>query len=130
MTFTDVVDVAISSVLTKTIVFNTAIYDAARLGVFDITLSYTLNGPTYVSRVFTFTVNDPCVSAITPPAAPASYSAMVGDPNYTQNIAPSIALAQQPYCVFSIILTSVKSTTPDTSSSALTFGPLVNKLFA
>lgn len=95
-----------------------------------MTLNYSWSGPSTASRSFTFTVTDPCPAAVVPPATPASYTAVVGDPDHTVNIAPTIALAWRPFCVFSIILSSTKSPLPDTSSTAISFGPVVNKLYA
>jgi hypothetical protein len=83
VTFTNVVDVAISTVLSKTIVFNHSIYDAAKIGVYSVSLEYKTNATIITTRSFTFTIVDPCITAIVPPASIPNFEAFIGDADYT-----------------------------------------------
>jgi hypothetical protein len=116
-TWADQVNTPISSMAATSIVFHTASYMPAFMGVYSVNLQYTWSGPTVVIRTFTFTVTDPCASAVTPPASIPAYSAYLGDPNYTQAIGPTISLAYQASCVYSISLSSLKDSLPDTTST-------------
>jgi len=71
-------------------------------------------------------VLDPCPTAITPPASIPNYTAMIGTADYTQTLEPTIALAMQPHCYFTITMVSTKTPLPDTSSTAVAFGPVVD----
>ena len=46
-----------------------------------------------------------------------------------QDIAITVGAAYQNYCVYSISLTSVKTTLPDTSTTAMTFTNMVDKYY-
>ena len=71
---------------------------------------------------------DPCIPIITPPVSIPNYTAYIGDPDSTQNIAPTIGAAYQAYCVYSISLAATKVPTPLTPA-AYTFTNQVNVLY-
>jgi len=126
VTFTNVVDVAISTVLSKTIVFNHSAYDATKIGVYSVSLQYTTNATIITTRSFTFTILDPCIAAVVPPASIPNFSAFIGDVDYTENMPPTISTTFQSSCIFSLSLSSSKVPLPDTSATAFTFSPLSN----
>ena len=108
VTWADQINASITSLASTVIYFNTAAYNLPYLGVYTVSLEYTWSTATPVVKTFTFTVTDPCLTAITPPTSIAPYTANIGDPDYQQDIAPTIGVTYQNYCVFSITLTSVK----------------------
>jgi hypothetical protein len=129
VTWTDQSNVALSTLTTTNILFNTATYVAAYIGVYDVTLTYTWPpGPQTLARTFTFTVIDPCIPTIVPPASIPNYTAYIGDPNFTQNIAPTVGVTYQAYCVYSISLAATKVPAPLTPA-AYTYTNQVNVLY-
>ena len=78
------------------------------VGVYTIDLFYQWSGPTTSNQVFTFTVVDPCILNNVPPATLPNYTGYIGDPDYIQDIAITVGVAYQDYCIYSITLTSVK----------------------
>lgn len=55
---------------------------------------------------------------------------MIGDPDYTQDLAPAITLAMQAVCPFTITMVASKTPLPDTSANVIAFGPVVDVVFA
>ena len=129
VTWTDVVTLPLSSLATTNILFNTISYVPAYVGVYNIDLFYEWSGPSTSNQIFTFTVVDPCILNNVPPASIPSYSEFLGMPNYTQDIAITVGIPYQDYCIFSITLTSVKQVAPDTSVTAMTFVNMLNSLY-
>jgi len=86
VTWTDRVNASVTSLATSVILFNTSTYVIPYLGVYDVSLRFTWSTATPVVRTFTFTVNDPCPPAITPPASIPNYTAMIGTIDYTQTL--------------------------------------------
>jgi hypothetical protein len=120
----------LSTLDTKEIVFNTVTYEPAFVGVFSVTLTYTWSGPTTLTRTFLFTVIDPCILNNVPPASIPSYTAYIGDADYLQNLAITVGVPYQAYCIYSIYLASTKTPIPDTSATAMSFTDMVNQLYA
>jgi len=130
VTWTDKISAPLSSLSTANILFNTVSYVAAYIGVYNVGLTYTWQpGPQTLTRSFTFTVIDPCIPTIVPPASIPNYTAYIGDPNYVQNIAPAIGATYQAYCVYSITLTATKVPLPNTYAAAMTYTNQANVLY-
>lgn len=101
----------------------------AFVGVYQLDLFYQWSGPSTSIQSFTFTVIDPCILNNVPPVTLPNYSAYIGDPDYLQDIAITVNAAYQDYCLFSISLTELKRTLPDTSLTAITFANIVNQYY-
>jgi len=129
VTWSNVANQPISSLAATKILFNTASYVASYIGVYSVDLTYTWSGPSTLTRSFTFTVIDPCIPTIVPPASIPNYTAYIGDPNYVQNIAPAIGATYQAYCVYSITLTATKVPLPNTYAAAMTYTNQANVLY-
>lgn len=92
-------------------------------------IKYTAHGGLTTQLPFTFTVVDPCITAVVPPS-PAAETWFTTNPDVIRSLAPTVTLAYQPYCLFSIGLTITKSTSPDTSTAVHNFTPVLDILFA
>jgi hypothetical protein len=129
VTWSDVAATSLSALVTKNIVFNTVNYVPAFVGVFTVDLTYTWSGPTTLTRTFLFTVIDPCILNNAPPVSLPNYTAYIGDADFIQNIAITVGVAYQDYCIYSIYLASTKTTAPDTSATAITYTAMINQLY-
>ena len=98
-------------------------------GVYTVTLVYSWNGPSTVTRSFFVTVIDPCILAVTPPDSFANISRNISKLDYLVNVAPMITGPYASNCIFSIGIIIVKTTTPDTSSSAFVWTNMVDAPF-
>jgi hypothetical protein len=79
--FTNIASQPLSAILSNSIVFNTDSYTVPFVGVYTIGLTYDWSGPNTITHTFTFTVIDPCIVAVVPPASIPSSVWYVGDPD-------------------------------------------------
>ena len=61
--------------------FHTDSYTVPYVGMYSINLQYDWSGLAPVPKTFTFTVIDPCIAAVVPPAIIPDSSYYVGDLN-------------------------------------------------
>ena len=79
--FTDIMDQQLAVISTEVVTFNTSAYLYPYIGEYTISLTFTWSGPSSSTQVFTFTVIDPCIVAVVPPASIPSSSWWIGDPD-------------------------------------------------
>lgn len=77
--FTGIMDQKLAVISTEVVTFNTSAYDYQYIGAYTISLTFTWSGPSSATRGFTFTVIDPCIVAVVPPASIPSSSWWIGD---------------------------------------------------
>ena len=97
VTWTDQLLAPVSTLTATEIVFNTVVYNVAYIGVYSVSLEYTWSTASTSTQAFTFTVNDPCSAAITPPdpsTIPNYGPVWIGDADFVQSLAPNIAIPQ------------------------------------
>lgn len=108
------------------------VYDLTYLGTYTFTVVYTWGNPlNTVTRTQTINILDGCLTKVTPPASIANpYRSLLDFDDSTTwlNVAPVFTL---PYtmCKYSISMTAVKTTTPDTTTSAISFTPMFQKAY-
>ena len=79
--FTDITDQQLADITTEVVVFNTDAFVYPYIGIYTISLTFTWSGPLTSTQEFTFTVIDPCIVAVVPPASIPSSSWWIGDPD-------------------------------------------------
>lgn len=97
VTWNDQLLAPVSTLTATEIVFNTVVYNAAYIGVYSVSLEYTWSIASTSTQAFTFTVNDPCPPAITAPdplTIPSYGPVWIGNANFVQSLAPTIAIPQ------------------------------------
>ena len=74
VTWVDVVNAPISALTATEILFNTVSYNPVYIGEYAVSLEYAYSTATIVVRTFTYTVVDPCILGVVPPASIPSYT--------------------------------------------------------
>ena len=100
--------------------------------MYTISLDYSWSGPSTLTQVFSFTVIDPCVSEVTPPASIADATVEFSpDPLAVTlvGIQPTINPVFAPYCFFDIAVTKDHDGVPDTTMIFVSFIDLIQAGF-
>jgi hypothetical protein len=127
--FTEIIAQQLAVIGGTFVTFNTEFYMEPFIGVYSISLTFTWSGPSTSTQLFTFTVIDPCIAAVIPPASIPNSAWWIGDLDQSQSFPPSIDPLFQDYCIYSISISVTKNIAPNTSASVVTFTPMVNKTY-